>query len=154
MSATVPDGTAAQCIGEYRYASVTPVLLEAGHTFVIGATVPIPLSQPAGFVPDMYPNDTLHIDPLGIVFEGLITLGAADRYFSDIQGSFLDPLAFPAGHRPPAPLIDINTGDEIGTVYPYHFAPNFRFGEVPEPATLVLLVFGCAAVLRRRSRMW
>ena len=149
VSATVSDGTAAQLIGEYRYASVTPVLLEAGHTFVIGATVPIPLSQPAGFVPDMYPNDTLHIDPQGIVFDALIGLIAADRYFSDMDGSSSDPLAFPTEHRPPSPWIDINTGEQIGTIDRYHFAPNFRF--VPEPTALSLLVVGSLLFLRRRG---
>ena len=148
VSATVSAGTAAPVIGEYRYASVAPVLLEAGHTFVIGATVPIPMSLPAGFVPDLYPKDTRHIDPLGIVFDALIGLIAADRYFSDMDGSFLDPLAFPAEHRPPWHLIDNDTGQEIYTEYPYHFAPNFRF--VPEPTALSLLVVGSLLLLRRR----
>ena len=153
VSATVSYGTAAQLIGEYRYASVAPVVLASGQTFVIGATVPIPLSLPAGFVPDLYPNDTLHIDPLGIVFDALIGLIAADRYFSDMDGSFLDPLAFPAEHRAPSPLIDFDTGQEVYAVYPYHFAPNFRFSEVPEPAAVALFAAGCLVLLRRRYCM-
>ena len=148
VSATVCAGTAAPVIGEYRYASVAPVQLEAGHTFVIGATAPISMSRPPAFVTDMYPNDTLHIDPQGIVFDALIGLIAADRYFSDIQGgSSLDPLVFPTEHLPPSPWIDINTGEQIGTIDPYHFAPNFRF--VPEPTAFSLLAVGALLLPRR-----
>ena len=155
VSATVSAGTAAPVIGEYRYVEISPFLLTAGQTYVIGATAPTSSRNPPAFVTDMYPNDTLHIDPLGIVFDALITLGAADRYFSDMEGgSSLDPLAFPSEHCPPGPLIVIDTGtvpiswQEIGTVYPYHFAPNFRF--VPEPTALSLLVVGSLLLLRRR----
>jgi hypothetical protein len=140
VSATVSAGTAAPVIGEYRYVEISPFLLTAGQTYVIGATAPTSSRNPPAFVTDMYPNDTLHIDPQGIVFDAVIRLISADRYFSDMQGgSSLDPLVFPAEHLPPGLWIDINTGEpvEMGTIDPYHFAPNFRF--VPEPCTFGLL---------------
>jgi hypothetical protein len=150
VSATVSDGTAAQLIGEYRYASVAPVLLAGGQTFVIGATAPVSQRWPPAFISDMYPNDTLHIDPQGIVFDAVIGLISADRYFSDIQGgSSLDPLVFPAEHLPPGLWIDINTGEQVGTIDPYHFAPNFRF--VPEPTAFSFVALGALLLLRRAT---
>ena len=151
VSATLAWGTAAPLVGEYRYASVTPVLLEAGQTFVIGATVPVSLRDPPAFISDMYPNDTFHIDPQAIMFDRCIGLGTADRYTSDIDGSFSDPLAFPDKHLPPAPWIDPNTGQQIGIVERYHFAPNFRF--VPEPTALSLVAVGAVLLLRRSLRV-
>lgn len=151
VSATVAYGTAAPLIGEYRYASVGPILLGAGQTFVIGATVPTSQRWPPAFISDMYPNNTLHINPEDILFDALIGLSAADRYVSDIHGSFSDPLAFPGEHRPPSTWIDINTGQQIGTVDRYHFAPNFRF--VPEPTAFSLVALGALLFLRRPTRV-
>jgi hypothetical protein len=148
VSATVSAGTAAPIIGEYRYVEISPLRLTGGQAYVIGATAPTSSRNPPAFVADMYPNDTLHIDPQGIVFDALIGLIVADRYFSDIQGgSSLDPLVFPAEHLPPGALIDINTGEQVGTIDPYHFAPNFRF--VPEPLTFSLVAVGALLLLRR-----
>jgi len=152
VGATLAPGTAAPLVGEYRYASVTPVLLEAGQTFVIGATVPVSLRDPPAFISDMYPNDTFHIDPQTIMFDPCIGLGTADRYTSDIDGSFSDPLAFPDKHLPPAPWIDPNTGQQIGIVERYHFAPNFAFTVVPEPGTLAIVCAG-ASLMRLRDRL-
>jgi len=48
-SATVPGGTAAALINDFRYVSITPVALDAGHDYLIGALyVPSPMDDYLG----------------------------------------------------------------------------------------------------------
>jgi hypothetical protein len=158
VSATVPTGSASALIGEYRYVGVERVLLRAGMAYVIGATANVPLSVPAAFDPDPYPNDTIEINPEHIVLDPLLSLTLADLYISDPQGSVYAPLAYPSEHRPTAPLFEcysigevVYTGERIGTIYPYHFAADFRFEPVPEPSTLAILAIGYLALCLRRG---
>jgi hypothetical protein len=149
VSATVSGGTAAQLIGEYRYASVAPLLLQAGRTFVLGATVPLPLMDPPPFSPDYYPSSTAHVDPDAIVLDPAIVLIVADRC---AWIHFSQELTFPSEHYEPKVLVffDPDTGEQIGTLDldAFFVAPNFRF--VPEPTALSLLVIGSLLLLRRR----
>ena len=151
VSATVPAGTAAPLLGEFRYVAIEPLLLQAGNAYVIGATANVPTSQPAAYVPDGYPSDTIEMNPQHIVFDPWVSLTLADLYISDPQGSVYAPLAYPFEHRPTAPLIDFNTGQPIGTIYPYHFAADFRFEAAPEPSTLAILAIGYLALRVRRG---
>ncbi len=158
VSATVPAGTEAPLLGEFRYVAIEPLLLQAGNAYVIGATANVPTSQPAAFVPDGYPSDTLELNPQHIVFDPWVSLTLADLYISDPQGSVYAPLAYPSEHRPTAPLFEyysigelIYTGERIGTIYPYHFAADFRFEPVPEPSTLAILAIGYLALRARRG---
>jgi hypothetical protein len=149
VSATVPGGTAAQLIGEYRYAPVAPVLLMAGHTFVIGATVPLPLMDPPPFSPDYYPSGTGDVNPDATVLDPTIVMIVADRC---ARIDLSQELAFPSEHyEPRAPVfLDPDTGEQIGPIDldAYFVAPNFIF--VPEPTALSLLVVGSLMLLRRR----
>jgi len=147
--ARVPAGTGAPLVGEYRYAPAPQVLLLTGHSYVVGATAPVSLSNPTGWLEDMYPNSTLHIDSNKIATDPRIYLVDADRYYSDIRGGYSDPLVFPDYHAPPSHFPDINTGEVAGTIYPFFFAANFQF--VPEPGTLMLLTAGFMVLMRQNS---
>jgi hypothetical protein len=148
--ARVPAGTAAPLVGEYRYSPAPQVLLLAGHSYVVGATAPVSQSNPTGWLTDMYPNSTIQIDISKIATDPRINLLVADRYYSDIRGGYSDPLVFPDYHVNARDYFDINTGEVLGTIYPYLFAANFQF--VPEPGTLMLLAGGLLALIGTRAR--
>ena len=147
--ARVPAGTAAPLVGEYRYTPAPQVLLLTGHSYVVGATAPVSLSNPPGWLTDMYPNSTIEIDTTKIAADPRLYLVVADRYYSDIRGGYSDPLVFPSYHAPAGYYFDFNTGEVTGTIYPYLLAANFQF--VPEPGTLVFLTGGVLLLMRRNS---
>ncbi len=164
VSGTVARGVAGSLAGEYRYVSVSSTLLLAGQTFIIGATVPVSMSEP-GFAPDFYPNNTVQINPIDIAFDPHVSLIAANRY---VQSNTIDmfELDFPDAYKQSKPLfeyestfdyIDFGSGQQVGTLDYYFLAPNFRFvlepdpalEYTPEPTALILLVVGATSVLVR-----
>jgi len=147
--ARVPAGRAAPLVGEYRYAPAPQVLLLTGHSYIVGATAPVSLSNPTGWLEDMYPNSTIEIDITKIAADPRLYLVVADRYYSDIRGGYSDPLVFPDYHAPAGDYFDLNTGEFVRTIYPYLFAANFQF--VPEPGTLMLLTAGLLILMRQNN---
>lgn len=157
VSGTVAPGLAGSLVGEYHYVSVSSTLLAADQTFIIGATVPVSMSEP-GFEPDFYPNNTIEINPIDIAFDPLISLIAANRCAQDntVDMSELD---FPNGYMPTKNFTDPLNSQEINVDY-YYFAPNFGFvleseptpEHTPEPNALILLIAGATAMLVRASR--
>jgi hypothetical protein len=115
----------------------------------VGATAPVSQSNPPGWLTDMYPNSTIHIDVTKIATDPGIYLVVADRYYSDMGGGYLDPLVFPAYHALARDYLDINTGECVRTIYPYLFAANFQC--VPEPGTLMLLTAGLLILMRQNN---
>ena len=150
ISASVPSGQEASLTGSYRYVSVPSTRLSAGQTFIIGATIQVSMSVP-GFESDFYPNNTVQLNPMDIVFDPRISPGAANRY---AQGNITDmfELDFPDGEMPTKNFADPLTGQAINIGH-YFFAANFAFSQSnPEPTTLTLLVMGTTALLARSSR--
>ena len=149
VSGTVGPGLVGSWAGEYRYVSVSSTLLSANQTFIIGATVPVSMSEP-GFEPDFYPNNTIQLNPLNIVFDSRISRGAANKY---AQGDTIDmfELNVPGDYMPTKNFTDPLGGQEITIEY-YFFAPNFVFETNPEPTTLIIFVLGATAVLVCSSR--
>ena len=150
VSATVESGSVGSLTGDYRYVSIPPTLLSAGQALIIGATVPVSMSEP-GFESDFYPNNTVHINPINIALDSRISPVIANRY---AQGNTTDMLEldFPDGYMPIRNFTDPLGGQEVTVEY-YFFAPNFVFSELnPEPTTLTLLVMGGTVALARLSR--
>ena len=153
VSGTVAPGSAGSLAGEYRYVPVSSTLLSAGQTFIIGATVPVSMSEP-GFESDFYPNNTIQINPIDVAFDPRIDLVATNRY---AQGNTIDMLEldFPDGYMPIKNFTDPLNSQEVTVEYCF-FAPNFGFvlepAHTPEPATLMLLVMGATTVLVSSSR--
>ena len=159
VSGTVAPGLLGSLAGEYRYVSVSSTLLPTGQTFIIGATVPVSTSEP-GFEPDFYPNNTIQLNPLDIVFDPRISLVATNKYAQGYTSNMFE-LAFPDAYKQSEPIleyedtfdyIDFGSGQQVGTLDYYFFAPNFAFEANPEPITLILLALGATAVLVCSSR--
>src|ERR1019366_4282792 len=119
VSALIPAGTAAQLMNGFRYVSVGPVVLPAGHDYVIGALYLSQDLKPMDFTTQAINNPTfvLTVSP-EIEFEGY-------------RWDNLTVLAFPQSYH----------AGEVGA-----FGPNFVYADVPEPSTLAL-DFLTAAVL-------
>jgi hypothetical protein len=49
VSATVPAGTAAPLVDGFRYVAISPVVLDAGETYVVAGTDPAPTADPFRF---------------------------------------------------------------------------------------------------------
>ncbi|MDY7010229.1 MAG: DUF4082 domain-containing protein [Planctomycetota bacterium] len=140
--AQVDAGDDNPLIGHYRYATVEPLTLDAGQTYVIGATVPLgnPLQPavepPQPIVIDTYPF--FNVVHESILKDSRISLVCTSRIFRGQVGPNFTP----------GPGL-LNFPDEV-IEDGYFFAPNFRF--VPEPGTLGLLVFGGLGILRSSRR--
>jgi len=145
VSGIVPGGTAGDLMGEYRYVSVTPTLLQEGEAFIVGATVPICLCVPS-WPDDLYPDSSLEIDPDALLLSPSIDLVHTDR-FAEYDSEAPIELTFPDQHKPSSPIYDLDTWEQIGTVDYYFVAPNFQFTVIPEPASGVLLAIGAFGAL-------
>lgn len=124
--------------GDFCYASIDPLWLRGGETYVIGATVPFSGLAPAvvGGISriDGYPlavtPGSLVIDPrISIVESALAWPGTADRIFTPGPGEL---------HFPDRVYAD---GAFVGV--------NFQFSVVPEPSTLPLACIGLLGLLIR-----
>lgn len=148
VSATV--GTLGTLSGEYRYVSVQPILLQAGESFVIGATVPMSQMYSVYTLSsdDFYPSTSVEIVPGNIVSSPGIDLAHMNRFAEyDPYG----PLTFPGQHKPSftVPILPGVTSEPTTISY-YFVAPNFTFTEVPEPTTSLLIGIGLLGTLLRR----
>ncbi|KPK47501.1 MAG: hypothetical protein AMK72_08370 [Planctomycetes bacterium SM23_25] len=143
-SSEIPAGDGNPLVGGYRYSPIQPILLTTGHTYVIGATVPlgvpstvtVELGDP--IVPDLYPFH--NVEPGSVLTASQIKLARASL------ASWGD--AGPLGSMGPGVL---NFPDEV-VDGGYFFAPNFRFTPIPEPGSLVILAVGWVAALSRRHK--
>jgi hypothetical protein len=128
--------------GDHLYATIEPLVLVAGETYVIGATTAlgsnmVPAVVGWGGAWDMYPvavgPDSLVVDPqIGILEPALLWHGSAGP---NASGGLVE-LHLPS---------DVYDGGTFVGV-------NFKFTPVPEPVTLSLLALGGAALIRRRKR--
>jgi hypothetical protein len=123
--ATVPSGTGGTLMNNYSYTSISPVILNAGATYVVGAF------YPTGNTDQIILNSTQTIAPE-------IAFGQSEQ--SDF--SLSNPgLAFPSAHGG-------NHNEGI-------FGPNFLLSTAdpaPEPGTPLLVGLGAAALLA--GRFW
>ena len=125
VSVVVPAGTAGTLVGGFRYASIAPVLLEAGATFVVGA------NYLSALIGDAYALSAAAT----FTWDSLISVGSGVSF----DGGFGFPnKALGEFHGGPNLIVEA--------------APDAT--PVPEPATLALLGAGLAsgAAARRRSR--
>jgi len=133
----VPGGTLGTLDGYFRYVSVTPTLLLAGETYVIGA---------AYTEGDPQLDSVINYPPFGSVTA--FTMASGLTFVRNRQGNngFSTVALFPT---------------DSASVQPSYFGPNFEFTDVsagttaaavPEPATLVLFGSGLAIVVARRRR--
>ena len=126
-------------IGDYRYAAIEPLPLEADNTYVIGATVPLGLFlTPTPLQFDTYPYHNLEVATLATSSE--VTIISPSLWFPGSVG--------PDGSAGPGTLHFPDQVREDG----YYFAPNFTFTVVPEPATLAMVCAG-ASLMRLRKRL-
>jgi hypothetical protein len=119
-SATVAGGTAGALVNDFRYVSITPVDLEAGHDYLIGALyVPSPMDH-------------------------FIGGGSGNTFTSDPRITWRNPARYSA--LPDAPL---TFPSEETALYAGAFGPNFTFTPEPATLALLALG-GLAGYLRRR----
>ena len=124
-SAVVPAGTAGTLVGGFRYTAITPVLLESGGTFVVGAHYLSTVISDAYTIPAV----------ATFTWDSLIAPGTGTRF----EGGFAFPNNSPQ---------DILGGPNLIV----SAAPDPT--PVPEPGTLVLLSAGLvSAAARRRTRL-
>jgi len=138
--AQIDAGEAATISGFYRYASIEPLVLTSGQTYIIGATVPLGTPQAGGppgtLVADTYPFYNLAAGSLSM--DLLINLSSCSLGFWGAAG--------PGGSAGPGVLAFPDAVVEDG----YFFTGNFTFRPVPEPSVAVVLCCGLSYMLRRR----
>ena len=117
VSAVIPAGTVAPLVQDFRYVTVDPVTLPAGHDYAIGALY---IYGDATVGALNAPNWLLTVGP-GLQFDG--------RRFGGLSSSIL---TFPENYAP---------GQEQS------FGPNFTYTVVPEPSLLTLCVLGATVLL-------
>ncbi len=141
-SSEIAAGDGNPLVGRYRYSAIQPILLTTGHTYVIGATVPlgvfvgvtVELGDP--IVPDLYPFH--NVEPGSVLTASQIDLGPPSLASWGNAGS--------PGSMGPGVL---DFPDEV-VDGGYFFAANFAFTSVPEPCTAAVLCCAVFALLRRR----
>ena len=130
-SADLSAGTGDQLIGQFRYASITPLRLAAGQTYVIAATTHG--SADAWAYGNAYPADATVSDfhttaPIAITANSALFLYQDDNSLRNPTDHFSN--------------------------YTFYAGPNFLLG-VPEPASWALMLGGfglIGAALRSRKR--
>ena len=123
VTAILPAGTVAPLVSAFRYVSVDPVILSAGHDYAIGALYNAD-DDTVGTLNN--PGLQLTQGP-GLQFDGFRSGGGSSSV-----------LTFP---------------DNFDPSLKETFGPNFTYTVVPEPSILSLCALGGAALLvRRKSR--
>ena len=124
-------------IGDYRYAAIEPLPLEADNTYVIGATVPLGLFlTPTPLQFDTYPYHNLEVATLATRPE--VTIISPSLHFLGSVG--------PDGSGGPGTLNFPDQAREDG----YYLAPNFTFTVIPEPSVMFMLSLGVALLFAKR----
>lgn len=140
--AQIDTGEDNPLIGHYRYATVEPLTLDVGQTYIIGATVPLGdsnqvIGEPStGIGIDTYPY--FNVVHESIVEDSRISLVCTSRIFHGQAGPNFTP----------GPGV-LNFPDEV-VEDGYFFAPNFLF--VPEPSSMALLCGAIFVALLRNRR--
>lgn len=130
-SATIPSGTGAPLINQFRYVAITPVTLQAGMTYEVGALY---LSDhDALFFPD-----TVTDDPV-------------TNFATDPRITF-NRAMFNTGITLAAPL-------DSGNLSGGYFGPNFliQAADIPEPSAVMFGVVAALSVLGvivRKRKSW
>ncbi len=122
-SGTVAAGTAGALINDFRYVSIAPVDLEAGHEYLIGALyVPSPM-------------------------DNFLAGDSSNTFTSDPRITWRNHVRYSA--LPDAPL---TFPSEEGGIYAGAFGPNFTFTPEPATLTLLALGGMAMMARRRRNR--
>ncbi len=124
LNVTMPTGTVATLIGSYRFLPVTPLVLSAGSTYVIGALYPVQSGD-------------------NVVFGASGGVSSDLTFITTRTGNFLPNPVFAYPH--------VISGGANGVFGP-NFLYTVDSSAVPEPSTWLLTITAFAGLAARRSR--
>jgi hypothetical protein len=119
VSSLTPIGTVASLVNGFRYVNTSPIVLPAGHDYVIAAVYPNQDLPNQDFTTGDYNNP------------GFALTVSPELEFGGYRSGSSDVLSFPEDYTPG---------------HLYAFGPNFTYSVVPEPSTLTLFVLAATAL--------